>query len=117
MIPPQPLSRLGDRLVESGAVRRADVEAAAEEAARRHVRIGEVLAEMQHAGEAQIYRQLAAQRKLSFATAEELLALADPKVSAKIPPKFLEHHRVLVVAREGKKRVVVATCDPDAHVP
>lgn len=109
--------RLGERLVKLGLVSREAVEAAAEDAVKRHLRLGEVLIDQGLVDQALVYKELAAQRKMVLATAEELLSVADPSLSSQLPAKFLEHHRILPISRDGKKRVVVATCDPDAHIP
>ncbi len=107
--------RLGDLLVEAGAVDRELADHFAREAAEQHKPIGELLRDGARVPEADIWRALAEQRGLEYRDVDTLAPLLDPGISAAVPRTFLEHHRMLPVRREGEA-VLVATCDPDLSV-
>ena len=105
--------RIGDILVATGVLDRETVEQAAQEARRSGVRIGETLMHDAGAEEREIFRALAKQNNLEYADTEELLAIADPELSEALSERYLVHHRVLPIAREGDI-AVVATTNPQA---
>ncbi len=107
------LDRLGDRLVASGAVERADVERAAADLGPG--RLGEALLAAGAVEEREIYRALAAQRGWRYAEAEEVFHILDPAVSRSVPRRFQETQHILPVARLAHG-VILATCNPDTRV-
>lgn len=108
--------RLGDLLVESGAVSRADVELAADAGRRTARLLGDVLQQDHDVEERQIYQQLARQRGIRFASAEELLKFVDVDLARRVPGRFRDFHRLIPICRNGDQ-VVVATSDPAVYVP
>jgi type IV pilus assembly protein PilB len=65
--------------------------------------------------EPDLFRSLADARHLHFATVDEVLARIDRTLAKAIPRAFLEHHRVVPIARVGHA-VLVATPEPDASL-
>jgi len=108
--------RLGDLLVEAGAVSREDVERAVAIGRRMGRRLGEVLIEEGFAAEREVYLYLAKLSRIDFAEAADLLAIADADVAARVPRRFQEHQSLIPLAIRHD-RVVVATLDPDAYAP
>jgi type IV pilus assembly protein PilB len=108
--------RLGDRLVEHHAASREDVEKAAIEADREGLLIGEVLLAHGDTSEREVYRELAAQKGISFAMAEDLMPDSDFSLAQKVPRAFLDHHRVLPLRVEGSRCTVISS-NPEAQVP
>jgi type IV pilus assembly protein PilB len=108
--------RLGDLLVEAGAAKREEAEAAAREGKQTGQPMGRVLHLKYGVEEREIFRALAAKYELPFADADALLTNLDPELVHRIPQRFCEFHRIVPIRREGNA-VVVATCDPFAHVP
>jgi type IV pilus assembly protein PilB len=108
--------RVGDLLVEAGAVTRADVEAAAEEAKRTGQTMSRVLQDTYSVQERDIFRALALKYDMKFVNSEDLLSEVDPVFARRIPQRFREFHRVIPIRLEGDT-AVVATCDPFAWLP
>ena len=109
------VSLLGDILVELGSVRRDDAERAARAARRSDRPIGTQLLAEGLVQETDLYRALAIQRGMRFGGVGELLSDADPAVVGAVSRAFLEHNRVIPLAKKDD-RLLVATCDPDAHL-
>lgn len=107
--------RLGDVLVRLGAATRERVESGLDVARRRGRRLGEALVEDGHVTERDLFRALAIQRGLAFATATDLAARATPQLERTVSRVFLERHGALPLRRDGD-RIVVACCDPDADL-
>jgi type IV pilus assembly protein PilB len=116
LVPLDRAKRLGDILVRSGAAKRADVEAAAEEGRRTRQPMSRILQESFDVDEQEIFRALAERYDLPFAQSNELLDKIDGKFAARIPQRFREFHRVVPIRLEGDT-AIVATCDPFAWVP
>lgn len=110
------MRRLGDLLVEAGAVDREQADQFARQAAEQHKPIGELLRDGARVPEPDIWRALAEQRGLEYGDVDTLAPLLDPEASGALPRTFLEHHRLLPLRREGE-RLRVATCDPDLAGP
>ena len=108
--------RLGDLLVESGALTREDVESAVDVGRKSGRRLGEVLIEQSLAVERDVFQQLARLHRMEFAEIADLLAIADQAVVAAVSRPFQEHHNLVPVALQND-RLLVATSDPDAYVP
>jgi type IV pilus assembly protein PilB len=107
------VERLGDLLVEMGAVGREDADRAADDAKGR--RIGDVLRDVARLEERDIYRALALQRGLRFATIDQLVTHVDLELVRSVSRSFLEHNRVVPVAHAGDA-VTVATPDLDPSI-
>ncbi|MCO5168087.1 MAG: GspE/PulE family protein [Planctomycetes bacterium] len=109
--------KLAQRLVAAGGLTPEEAAAAVQEAEGRGLGLCDLLCERAGAVvERPVWERIAAQRHLTLSTSDELTELLDPALAASFPRRFLEHHRILPVARRGQE-VVVATCDPDAEVP
>ena len=72
--------------------------------------------ELSSAAERTHFRQLAAERGMRFASAEELLPLVDRRLFDNVPRKFLEHQSVLPI-RIAEDKLEVATCVALIDVP
>ncbi|MCW8140742.1 MAG: Flp pilus assembly complex ATPase component TadA, partial [Planctomycetota bacterium] len=109
--------KLAQRLVAAGGMTPEEAADAIREAEGRDVALCDLLCERAGAVvERPVWERMAAQRNLTLSSSDELTELLDPTLAASFPRRFLEHHRILPVARRGPA-VVVATCDPDADVP
>lgn len=107
--------RLGDILVDSGAVERSAVERLSGEAASRRRRVGEQLVKEGGVSEEDVYRALAVQRWIPFGTVDSVIPRLDLEAVRSVPRSFLQHHQIVPVER-GDERLVLATCDPDLLV-
>ena len=108
--------RLGELLVEAGVASAADVERAAELGRRDGQLLARVLHERFGVEEREIFRVLARKYKLRFAEGDELLQQIDRALAEQVPLRFQEFNRIVPIRREGNA-LVVATCDPFAHLP
>jgi len=102
---------LGDILVEMGAATRQSVE----KAAAKPGALGDALVGLGALSETDLYRALALQRGLPLGHVESLLTDADPMLAAGVSRAFLEHNRMVPLARRDG-RLLVATSDPEASV-
>ena len=108
--------RLGDALVDAGLASRYEVEEAEMAAVAAHQLIGETLVERMAVDEKDVYRSLAWLHGLTFMDAESLMGQVDRALVKAVPPRFLEHNRILPVSRlDGK--VVVVSCDVRPDLP
>ena len=105
--------RLGDILVLLGSLRRSDVEAAADRAQRHHRRIGEELLDITSLEEADVYRALASQRALDFATLNDIVQDLDIQLVTRVKRTFLEHYHAIPV-RLADDVLTVASDEPSA---
>jgi len=103
------VSLLGDLLVEMGAAERRDVEAAAELALTSGRKIGEELGRIIRLHESDLYRALAIQRGLRFASVEDLIGEIDLGLVDVVPRAFLEHNQLIPIARSANHTIQVAT--------
>jgi type IV pilus assembly protein PilB len=103
--------RIGDLLVATGTVQRDAVERVAREA---HGRLGQALLEQGLIHENDLYRALASQTDLVFASAEQILGRMDRDLAEALPKTFVETHRMLPFQREGDT-VSIVTSVPDAN--
>ena len=107
------VSLLGDILVELGALDREAVERAARSASEEGRRLGDALRTETPLEEGDLYRALAIQRGLPFATFDGTVGRIQQGVIRSIPRPFLEHNQL--VPLELQRGVLgVATCNPDA---
>ncbi|HEX4654620.1 MAG TPA: ATPase, T2SS/T4P/T4SS family, partial [Mycobacteriales bacterium] len=107
--------RLGEVLVEQGAVTEQQLEAALEaqrEAARerRRVRLGQVLVDMGFASERQIASALAGALSLEIVDLGSVSMQTD--VARLLPRAVAERHLVVPIARDGSGQVTLACADP-----
>jgi type IV pilus assembly protein PilB len=108
--------RLGELLVEAGVASAAQVERAAELGRRDGQPLARVLQEQFGVEERGIFRVLARKYALRFAEGDELLQQIDRVLAEQVPLRFQEFNRIVPIRREGNA-LVVATCDPFAHIP
>jgi type IV pilus assembly protein PilB len=108
--------RLGDLLVEAGAITRADVESAVQRARQSGRILAEVLHEEFGIEERVIYLALSHKYGIQFADGDGLFTKFDPDVARRIPSRFREFHRTIPVAIE-RGTALIATCDPFARAP
>ena len=108
--------RLGDLLVEAGAVERAEVEAAAERGRREGKPMAQVLHEVYGVEEPAVYRALGQKFDMLFVDGDALFEKLDPAVARRIPLRFRAFHR-LVPLRIDRNCALIATCDPFARLP
>ncbi|MCB9760018.1 MAG: Flp pilus assembly complex ATPase component TadA [Alphaproteobacteria bacterium] len=107
------LSRLGDILVELGAATRAQVEDAARVSQETGVLMRAVLMERHGVHEPDIWRALALQHGLRFASIEDLLRTADTALHRRVSRAFLEgRHVVPLTLKEGV--LTVASAVPES---
>jgi type IV pilus assembly protein PilB len=107
--------RLGEVLVEQGAIDAGQLEAALEaqrEALKSHrrVRLGSLVVELGYATERQVAGALAAALSLEMVDLAPLNL--DPEISQLLPRAVAERHLVVPIWREPTGRVVVAAADP-----
>ncbi len=108
-------ARLGDLLVNAGLVERPAVEKAAVEARGRHEKIGESLARQGLVELTDVYRAVAAQWKIPFASVESLSPLLEADLFDALPRGYLERNGIFPIVRSGDD-VVIATTDPTVVV-
>jgi type IV pilus assembly protein PilB len=108
--------RLGEILVEAGAVKPEDVEAAAAEGRREGRLMARVLQERYGLEEPELFRALSRKFGLDYALADDLIPQVDPELSRQLPQRFCEFNRLIPIRREGDA-VILATCDPLASFP
>ncbi len=106
--------RLGDLLVEAGALRE-DVEVAAAEVKGEPGRLGEKLVRTGALDERSVYRALSRQTGLPLADLDEVLRQVDPALFRGVSRRFLDAHNLVPFRREGDVVHAVST-EPDADV-
>lgn len=105
-------SRIGDRLVSAGLVKRDDVEQAAASAEEHGRRLGDELLDLGLLHERELYRHLAAQRDLPFADADSLFEELDAEVAQRLSrPRQLELGALPLCKREERLRVACCNLD------
>lgn len=109
------VERIGDILVDLGSCESAQAEEAARAATAVKRPIGEILKNVTHISEAEIYQALAAQRGMKVGLVDALLKDVDVEVVKSVSRAFLEHNRIIPVTRTGDI-VTLATCDPDPNL-
>lgn len=109
------VQRLGDILVTLGVTERRAVERAAARrpAAKDGLRLGASLLADKQVSEVDLYRALAIQRHLPFSTADDLVKRFNPTLLRAASRPFLEHNRILPIARE-EDVILVAAANPAA---
>jgi cellulose synthase/poly-beta-1,6-N-acetylglucosamine synthase-like glycosyltransferase len=102
---------LGDQLLESGLVSRAQLSTALDVANRTGVRIGEALISLGILSEDELGEALARQRGMPFFAMRGLDL--DPLVLRLLPEAFAREHRMLPILRDDAGAVTVAVEDPN----
>jgi len=117
--PPPPATavrrRIGEVLVEQGAITQEQLEAALEaqksaQKDRRRVRLGTLVVELGYATERQLASALAT--ALSLEVIDLTSVALDPSVARMLPRGIAERHLVLPINRDDNNRIVVAVADP-----
>src|SRR5690606_28013244 len=101
--------RLGDLLVEWGAVTAKDVDRALQHAKAKGLRLGEAMIDLQLASETAVYKALAAQHGLEYFDLDK--KSVPPNAVNLIPDELMRKHLILPLGMEGGKMRVV-THDP-----
>lgn len=101
--------KLGELLVEWGAVTEKDIERAVQHAKSKGLRIGEALIDLQLASETAVYKALAAQHGLPYFDLDK--KSIPPNAVNLIPDDLMRKHLILPLGMEGGKMQVV-THDP-----
>ncbi len=105
---------LGEILVEHGELSQSEVEASLERARKANRLLGEELMLEGKLGERQLFRALAEQHGLEMASFDRLFAGLDRELVANIPRTYLEHERVIPLARRGPV-LELATANPQVQ--
>ena len=104
------VKRLGEILVEAGAVTREAVDQALIQQASEGGRIGEILQKSRAATEEDVLRALGIQLGIPFSADLDMKQI-DADLASQVPIGFAKQHRLLPVKKEGTM-VTVATADP-----
>jgi general secretion pathway protein E len=102
--------RIGEILIEAGAVKPAAVEQALAQQESEGGLLGELLIKAHACTEEDVLRALGVQLGMPF-RADYPVAEMDAELAAKVPIGFAKQHRVMPLRREGDA-VLVATADP-----
>jgi type IV pilus assembly protein PilB len=98
--------RLGELLVEWGAVSPKDVTRALEHAKKQNQRIGEALIDLKIASDAAVYKALASQHNMEYVDLDK--SSIPPNIINSIPDDLMRKYLILPVGKEnGRLRVVV----------
>ncbi|MCC6239400.1 MAG: Flp pilus assembly complex ATPase component TadA [Phycisphaerales bacterium] len=101
--------RMGDLLIEWGAVTNADLERALAHGKAKGMRLGEALINLQLASEAAVYKALAAQHGMEYFDLDK--KSVPPNAVNLIPDELMRKHLILPLGMEGN-RLKVAIHDP-----
>src|SRR6478752_5627299 len=98
--------KLGEILIEWGAVKPAEVQKALDHAKAKNMRIGEALVDLKLASETQVYKALAAQHNMEYVDLEK--SGIPPEAINSIPDDLMRKYLILPLGKEnGRLRVVV----------
>src|SRR5437588_10582639 len=98
--------RLGELLVEWGAVSLKDVNRALEHAKKQNQRIGEALIELKLVSDAAVYKALASQHNMEYVDLDK--NSISPNIITAIPDDLMRKYLILPLGKEhGRSRVVV----------
>ncbi len=109
------VSDLGELLVALGLAPEPVVHAARERSRAQATRLEDEIRAAVRLDDTELYRVLALDRGLRFASAQALLPNIDPRPFERIPRAFLDHNR-MVPLRESGGVVSIATSNPDASI-
>jgi type IV pilus assembly protein PilB len=101
--------RLGEILVEWGAVTASGLAEALEHAKKEHLRVGEALVALGLADEEDVTKALAAQYDMDYVDLERQMVV--PALMSEVPEDIIRRHLVLPISKEGNRLKVIIT-DP-----
>src|SRR6185312_3814170 len=101
--------KLGEILVEWGAVKPAEVEKALAHGKAKNMRIGEALVDLKLASETQVYKALASQHSMEYVDLDK--SGIPPEAVNQIPDDIMRKYLVLPMGKENG-RLKVAIHDP-----
>ncbi len=101
-------------LIDLGVVDDETLASAKSEAAKQNCRLLDVLRRKLNLEEIDLYRSLARQRGMTFTNADDLLPDLHPALFRRFSRTFLDLSRLIPIAEDGGK-IVVVTDDPDAR--
>src|SRR3954468_22202201 len=101
--------KLGEILIEWGAVKAAEVQKALDHAKTKKMRIGEALVDLKLASETQVYKALASQHSMEYVDLEK--SGIPPEAVNQIPDDIMRKYLVLPMGKENG-RMKVAIHDP-----
>src|ERR1700730_6712909 len=93
--------RLGELLVEWGAVSPNDVNKALEHAKKQSLRIGEALIDLKLASDAAVYKALASQHNMEYVDLEQLVIPAS--IVNAVPDDLIKRYVILPISKENGK--------------
>src|SRR5687768_8646 len=98
--------KLGEILIEWGAVKAAEVQNALDHAKSKNMRSGEALVDLKLASETQVYKALAAQHNMEYVDLEK--SGIPPEAVNQIPDDLMRKYLILPVGKEnGRLRVAI----------
>src|SRR3954451_8275951 len=101
--------KLGEILIEWGAVKAAEVEKALAHAKAKKMRIGEALVDLKMASETQVYKALASQQSMEYVDLEK--SGIPPEAVNQIPDDIMRKYLILPLGKENG-RLKIAIHDP-----
>ena len=101
--------RLGELLVASGALSREGLARALSETSARHGTLAETVLALGLVEEADLYRALALEWRMTYASIETLVDVLDPKLARALPQAYLDHHPIVPLLRRGDDVIVAVT--------
>src|SRR3954462_12991924 len=101
--------KLGEILIEWGAVKAAEVQKALAHGKAKNMRIGEALVDMKLASETQVYKALASQHSMEYVDLEK--SGTPPKALTQIPDDLMRKYLILPMGKENGK-LKIAIHDP-----
>src|SRR5687767_15687166 len=98
--------KLGEILIEWGAVKAAEVQKALDHAKSKNMRIGEALVDLKLASETQVYKALAAQHNMEYVDLDK--TGIPPEAVNSIPDDIMRKYLILPMGKEnGRLRVAI----------
>src|SRR3989440_1487527 len=101
--------KLGEILIEWGAVKAAEVQKALDHAKAKNMRLGEALVDLKLASETQVYKALASQHSMEYVDLEK--SGIPPEAVNQIPDDLMRKYLILPMGKENG-RMKVAIHDP-----
>src|SRR3954451_16114859 len=101
--------KLGEILIEWGAVKAAEVEKALAHAKAKKMRIGEALVDLKMASETQVYKALASQQSMEYVDLEK--SGIPPEAVNQIPDDLMRKYLILPMGKDNGK-LKIAIHDP-----
>jgi type IV pilus assembly protein PilB len=103
-----------DSMVELGLIDDAQASRARTICAQTQRPLQDVLHEIAHLDERDIYRAMAGHAQMQHRPVQQLIAQLDLHVAEVIPRAFLDHHHLLPIGFEPDGKLLVVTSDPHA---